>query len=271
VGLSEKLVSKNQQTKKSEKSKYSRKGDVRLFFALILLGFVVIYGMPRFARLVIPGCPHHVTQRGNRRGQVFFGPDDYDAFLRMADKYRRLASCRVQAYCLMPNHVHLVLVPERTDSLASMLKPLFTTYSQYLNVRLGPGRTWQGRYFSCPLDDPHLQAAVRYVEQNPVRAGLVTLAEQYDYSSAPARVLGRRDDWLDDPSGLTKQMTPEQWQAWLANIDIDDPIVQQQVETLRLATHTGKPAASHQFRTALEKKLKQPLKLRPQGRPKKTQ
>ena len=129
--------------------------------------------MPRMARVVIPGCPHHLTQRGNRREDVFFTAADRQRYLELLAEYAEKHGLAVQAYCLMTNHVHLVVVPRAEASLGAALKPVHMRYAQHVNwtQHIG-GRLWQGRFFSCPLDEEHLWAAVRYVECNPVRAGM---------------------------------------------------------------------------------------------------
>jgi putative transposase len=112
------------------------------------------------------------------------------------------AGLRMLAYCLMPNHVHLVVVPERMDSLGVVFRRVHGRYAQYLNVRRGrSGHLWQNRFFSCALDGNHLSVALRYVERNPVRAGLVAEAESYTWSSARAHLTGKRNALLD-------------WQFW---------------------------------------------------------
>jgi putative transposase len=133
--------------------------------------------MPRIARVVVPGCPHHVTQRGNRREDVFFADEDRRVYLSLLGQYAVKHGLAVQAYCLMTDHVHLVVVPKTSRSLSGALKPLHTRYTQHVNRRAAvSGRLWQGRFYSCPLDEQHVWTAVRYVERNPVRAGMVTKA-----------------------------------------------------------------------------------------------
>jgi putative transposase len=130
--------------------------------------------MARLARIVVPGLPHHVTQRGNRRQQTFFGEADIDAYIALMAEHCAAARVAVWAYCLMPNHVHLILVPETETGLRDALGPAHRRYTMAVNAREGwTGWLWQGRFASCPLDEPHLVAAARYVELNPVRAGLV--------------------------------------------------------------------------------------------------
>jgi putative transposase len=118
--------------------------------------------MPRTARIVVPDIPYHVTQRGNRREDVFFCDGDRRVYLELLQKYAQRHGLDIVAYCLMTNHVHLVVVPHTAQALAGTLKPLHLRYAQHVNWTQGlTGRLWQGRFFSCGLDDAHLFSAVR--------------------------------------------------------------------------------------------------------------
>ncbi|TAN56117.1 MAG: transposase, partial [Rhodospirillales bacterium] len=145
--------------------------------------------MARLARVVAPGLPHHVTQRGNRRQPTFFDEGDYRLYLDLlADNAQRFG-LQVWAYCLMPNHVHLIAVPEAQDSLTRALAETHRRYTRDINRRKGwKGFLWQGRFASFVLDEPHLLAAARYVETNPVRARLVEQPEDWAFSSARAHL-----------------------------------------------------------------------------------
>ncbi|MDP1605464.1 MAG: transposase [Rhodocyclaceae bacterium] len=126
--------------------------------------------MPRLSRTVFAGIPHHITQRGNRREDIFFVDEDREAYLTWLREYCELHEVEILAYCLMTNHIHLVAVPARDDGLQRVFKPLHMRYAQRINRAHGwKGHLWQGRFFSSPLDDAYLWAAVRYVERNPVR------------------------------------------------------------------------------------------------------
>ena len=127
--------------------------------------------MPRLARTVFAGVPHHVTQRGNRREDVFFNDDHRNQYLEWLVEYCQRYHVEALAYCLMSNHVHLVMIPESEAGLQQVLKPLHMRYAQRLNrERDWKGHVWQGRYFSSPLDERYTWEAIRYVERNPVRA-----------------------------------------------------------------------------------------------------
>ena len=150
--------------------------------------------MPRVARLVVPNIPHHVTQRGNRRQQTFFDAGDYRRYLSLMADACKAAAVEVWAYCLMPNHVHLIAVPGDEAALAQAMGSAHRRYTNDINRRHGwRGYLWQGRFISSPMDEAHLIAAARYVELNPVRAGLAADPADYPWSSAAAHLAGRDD------------------------------------------------------------------------------
>ena len=154
--------------------------------------------MPRIARLVIPHAPHHVTQRGNRREPVFFEEGDLVRYLAFLKEGATKARTAIWAYCLMPNHVHLIVVPSHADGLRDMFADAHRRYTNFINWRhKWTGHLWQGRFGSFVMDDEHLVAALRYVAQNPVRAGLVKSPEEWPYSSAGAFILDRPDQMVD--------------------------------------------------------------------------
>ena len=223
--------------------------------------------MPRFARVVIPDCPHHITQRGNRQDDVFFTDADRQRYLQLLKEYAAKHGLSIQAYCLMTNHVHLVAVPRQATSLNGVLKPLHTRYTQHINACQGvSGRLWQGRFFSCPLDKKHLWAAVKYVELNPVRAGIVRKAANYPWSSAAGHVGIRDDEICDDPCKMSKAMPPSQWKKWLGEQSATEDNL---ITTVKKSTHTGRPAGGNSFVSRLEAKLGRVLKAKKIGRPKK--
>src|SRR5437879_358139 len=150
--------------------------------------------MARLARVVAVNMPHHVTQRGNRRQQVFFCDEDYAAYRVLLAEGCRNAGVKVWAYCLMPNHVHLVLVPQAEDGLRAAIAEAHRRYSRHVNFREGwRGYLWQGRFASFPMDEAYLLACARYVELNPVRAQLARRARDWRWSSARAHLAGEDD------------------------------------------------------------------------------
>jgi putative transposase len=219
--------------------------------------------MPRIARFVVAGVPHHVTQRGNRRGTVFFCNDDRQSYLRLLGDYATEHEVEVLAYCLMTNHVHLVAVPRTADGLHRMLRPLHMRHAQRVNRAHGwKGHLWQGRYFSSALDDEYFWAAIRYVELNPIRAGMVRRAEDYEWSSAAAHCGIRRDPLLSASDVWRRRLGAiGDWSAWLAAGESTDS-----VEVLRRRADKGLPCGSTEFVEALEQASGRDLRDRPRGR-----
>jgi putative transposase len=215
--------------------------------------------MARLARVVAPGVPHHVTQRGNRRQQVFFSDDDYATYRTLLAEGCRAAGVAVWAYCLMPNHVHLILVPSDADGLRAALGETHRRYTRHVNSREGwRGYLWQGRFASFPMDEAHLLASARYVELNPVRARLARRARDWRWSSARAHLAGE-DDGLVGVRPLLK-LAPD-WAAFLAaGLDAADHAA------IRAGERTGRPLGSARFLARLERRLDRPLARRKPGR-----
>ena len=150
--------------------------------------------MSRLARVVLPGVPHHVTQRGNRREQTFFEDGDYGLYLDLLADAARRAQVEVWSYCLMPNHVHIIAVPQDEDGLRRTFRYVHRHYTGYINARLRvTGHLWQGRFSSVAMDEGHLMSALRYVALNPVRARLVARAGDWRWSSTGALLRGADD------------------------------------------------------------------------------
>jgi putative transposase len=213
------------------------------------------------ARVVVPGIPHHITQRGNRRENVFFVRSDYRWYLRLLADYSAERGLEILAYCLMPNHVHLVAVPAGADSLASVLKPVHLRYAQHVNrSQEFSGRVWQGRFYSCPLDADHTAAAIRYVECNPVRAGIEYRAANYEWSSAAAHAGLRRDRLL--APDIDRWVAVSDWSDWLAEAEPEDSVTR-----LRLYTRTGRPLGHDSFVHKLEEQSGRRLHALRHGRP----
>jgi putative transposase len=237
------------------------KRDASIFFLDLTLIDVYISDMPRIARVVVEGLPYHITQRGNRRENVFFRNKDYQQYLRWLQEYSKEAGLEVYAYCLMSNHVHIVCVPREADSLVRAFKPLHMRYAQHINRRRGwKGHLWQERFYSSVLDESYLWTAVKYVERNPVRARIVRFAENYDWSSASAHC-GRKEDSLLSPN-LPLLREVADWSKWLREGEDAEA-----VNLLRRNTERGIPCGSEGFVNRLEKLLKRFLRFRPIGRP----
>jgi putative transposase len=214
--------------------------------------------MPRLARAVVPGLPHHVIQRGNRRQQTFFRDDDYLLYCALMREWCDRYSVQIWAYCLMPNHVHLVAVPETRDGLRRALAGAHMRYTAEVNRREGwTGCLWQGRFSSFVMDDQYLLMAARYVERNPVRAGLVSHAQDYWWSSARAHLLGR-DDGLMTAAPLLARVAD--WSAFLGEGEPPEG-----AEQLRRHQRTGRPLGNDHFVDRIEQLLNRILKPRKPG------
>ena len=150
--------------------------------------------MARLARVVVAGIPHHITQRGNRRQEVFFRDEDYQEYLDLMSHWCRKERVEIWSYCLMPNHVHLIVVPGQESVLSRAIGEAHRRYTRHINLReKWRGYLWQGRFASFPMDEPYLLSAARYVELNPVKASIVEDAWDYRWSSVHAHLSGRGD------------------------------------------------------------------------------
>jgi putative transposase len=191
--------------------------------------------MPRSARHIIPDIPHHVIQRGNRQQAIFHSDDDRRRYLKFLIEACTTHQVRCLAWCLMDNHVHLVLTPPSPNSLRAVMASTHTRYAQRINHQHGlSGHLFQGRYASYPMDDSHLMIAVRYVENNPVSAGMVNAAGEWRWSSARAH-LDDTDDGLTDRETLAPHIT--NWSAYLA----DGVEAADKNEAIEKALRSGRP------------------------------
>jgi len=201
--------------------------------------------MARIARLVAPGIPHHVTQRGNRRQQTFFCPEDYETYVALMAQWCTRYGVEVWAYCLMPNHVHLIAVPKTVDALRCAIGEAHRRYTRRVNFRENwRGHLWQGRFASFVMDETYLIAAARYVERNPVRAGLATNPWDYRWSSAGAHLSGK-DDALVKTRPLLQMLGD--WCTFLSEDPSPDDL-----GLLRRHETTGRPLGSDAFVRQLE-------------------
>jgi len=150
--------------------------------------------MARMARLVVPYYPHHVTQRGNRRQKTFFCTNDYRYYVALIAEYAPQANTEIRAYCLMPNHVHMVMVPGTEDGLRATLGEAHRHYTRHINFcQNWRGHLWQESFHSFAMDENYLMATVRYVERNPVVANLCKFSESWPWPSARAHIKGEDD------------------------------------------------------------------------------
>jgi putative transposase len=204
--------------------------------------------MVRLARVVAPGLPHHVTQRGNRRQETFFCAADYRAYLALMAEWCGRRGVEIWAYCLMPNHVHLIATPETGDGLRRAIGEAHRRYTLRINRREDwTGHLWQGRFISFPMDQAYLLSAARYVELNPVRARLARRAQDYPWSSAAAHLAGQ-DDRLVKTGPLLALV--DDWAEFL-----DDGLDASAAEALRRHERSGRPLGGGSFLAALERRL----------------
>ena len=218
--------------------------------------------MARLARIVVPGIPHHITQRGNRRMQVFFADDDYRLYLDLMKRWCKKHKVAIIAYCLMPNHVHLIATPSSESGLRLAIGEAHRRYTRHINSReKWQGHLWQERFASFPMDDSHFLAAVRYAELNPVRAKLVKHAENWRWSSAKAHLAGVDDSIISVKPILS---LVEDWKSFL-----EEQIVERELDRIRIHSRTGRPLGSKSFIGELEQKLKRSLQKKKPGPKKK--
>lgn len=225
--------------------------------------------MGRLRRAVLAGVPHHVTQRGNNRQAVFFTDEDFRWYLHLLTERAAPCGVRVLAYCLMTNHVHLVVVPEQEDSLARLLQRTHSGYAVTINQRLErSGHVWQNQFYSCPMDTTHLIRAMRYVELNPVRAGMAAAAWQWPWSSARAHVSAWESDEVlaADWREFVGPWNYREWGELLAGEDAEA-----ELEAVREATRRGAPLGSAGFVEEWERRSGRRLRVLGRGRPRKAE
>jgi putative transposase len=220
--------------------------------------------MSRIARVVAVDVPHHITLRGNNRQNVFFRTEDYEFFLSLLETYLHDFNVEMLGFCLMTNHVHEILIPHQEDALAKALGRIHSQYAEYINHGMGrSGHLWQDRFFSCPLDPPHLWTALSYVERNPVRAGMVERAWDYRWSSALAHVSQTDSPGMLSMGWWQSAFTSVEWRQTLERED--DPSLG---PSLKQATRRGRPLGPDDFVREIETKVGRRLCPFPVGRPK---
>ena len=217
--------------------------------------------MPRLARIVIPNVPYHITQRGNHRQDVFYTPDHYRQYLEYIAQYSSRYRFDILAYCLMSNHIHLVGIPRKQDSMARMIQATHSRHTQNVNRNMGfHGHLWHSRFYSTALDDLHLWNCFKYVEQNPVRAGILTKAQEYVWSSAASHCRLR-----DDPVLTFDPRINEMFDGWSKTLKVQPE--KEIIERIRNRTMTGVPCGDERFRRRISRLAGKKLIDRPRGRP----
>jgi putative transposase len=214
--------------------------------------------MARLARVVIPGHPHHVTQRGNGRARTFFGDADYVLYRDLLAQHCRAADVAVWAWCLMPNHVHLILVPADGDGLRRALAAVHRRYAGIIHARRRrTGHFWQGRFGAVVMDEAHLAAALRYVSLNPVRARLVGRAQDWRWSSTRAHLTGKDD-------GVTARAPVKERFPDFADL-LADAADADAFTRLRAAESIGRPLGDDRFLARIERLTARRLRPRKRG------
>ena len=221
--------------------------------------------MGRFARVVVANVAYHVRQRGNARQFLLATDAERLVYVDLFRAAVQLEGLSVLGFCLMSSHVHLVVVPRRAEALAVALKSTHGRYAAYWNAaHASSGHVWQGRFYSCPLDEGHLWQALRYTELNPVRAGLAGEAAGWAWSSAGAHCgTAQPHDFLD-MERWSRQWTVESWRKFLEAGETETDRA-----ALRRCTRTGRPLGSEEFIAALEKTTHRRLVPQKGGRPRK--
>ncbi len=219
--------------------------------------------MPRIARLVAAGYPHHIVQRGNNKEKVFQDKKDYENYISLLEIYSTEKKVSILAYCLMPNHVHLFMKPLEEKALCKMMQGVALCYTQNFNYKNNrTGRLWECRYHSTIVDsDKYLWAVSRYIENNPVRAGIAIRPEDYPYSSAKAHILGEGNALLREPLFHGNEIY-----NYRKFMEMEDD--KGGLKEIRRQTKLGKPLGDEWFLKSLSEKLGRNLVFRHKGRPK---
>ena len=228
--------------------------------------------MPRKARIVLANCPHHIIQRGHNRAGVFAEDGDYHYYLENLSEWKTRLGCYVYSFCLMTNHIHLIVDPgDNPDNLGLLMKRVAGRQTRLVNrLARRTGSLWEGRYKSSPIEtDRYLLACSRYVELNPVRARMVASPNQYCWSSYCAKVGERMLSWLDrDPCYLALGNTdPERqtrYRSWVAS-----DIPETEAPLIRQAVQRGQLTGSSRFISAIEARIGRRVESRGRGRPSK--
>lgn len=217
--------------------------------------------MPRSARLVVPGHPFHLTHRGNNKQKVFYSDDDRRKYLFWFEEACQEWGMRVLSFCLMDNHVHFIAIANQLDSFARVINVVHRRYAIYLNQKHeASGHLWEGRYYSCLLDNNHLIAALRYVERNPVRAQMVHKPWDWAWSSAGEHV-GRGKGYISLEDARTFVSIPS-WKEYISQNEQEEDLNEIRKQTMSL-----KAWADLDFKESIENKYGVQLMPKPRGRP----
>ena len=224
--------------------------------------------MPRIARIVAVGYPHHITQRGNYQQKIFLDEADLRKYLSLIIPESKRYKLKILAYCLMPNHVHFIGIPEKEDSLGKVFKYVNMKYSQYHNKKIhSRGHLFQQRFFSCVMDEAYTIACARYIERNPVRAKLVKKPWEWKWSSAILHCQKERES--KDILGANRLFNYIDYEQKKCQEFIEYSDDAEQSNKIKELTTRGRPLGGPQFVKKLEAKLNRVFSFRSRGRPKK--
>jgi putative transposase len=225
--------------------------------------------MPRKPRFYLPGIPAHIVQRGNCRQATFFGDADYAAYLNWLDEGAKQHGCAIHAYVLMTNHVHLLITPQDTESISRLIQYVGRHYVTYVNHTHGKsGTLWEGRHKGCVIsDDGYLLACMRYIELNPVRAGMVEHPDGYRWSSYRSNAAGGEQGWVS-PHPLYRALGRDQEERGFAYRELfRSALDPDQVHTIRATVQTGTPLGNDRFKQQIEQTLQRKVGQARRGRP----
>ena len=242
------------------------KGD-RFILLTFGLNFIKTLFMPRTSRVVLPNYPHHIIQRGHNKQVIFISNKDYLYYLDTLHEWKKNLGCKVYAYCLMTNHVHLIINPEeKVENLGLLMKRVAGRYTRYRNGLEGrSGTLWESRYKSSPIQkDEYLLACCRYIELNPVRAGIVEAPEKYRWSSYPYKGGSSKSNWLD----LNPHLEALGAKRYKEFVNVKDATSEGEWDLIRKAVQRGQLTGSERFVKEVEEMIGRRIELRGQGRPK---
>ncbi|MFH1824822.1 MAG: transposase [Candidatus Firestonebacteria bacterium] len=228
--------------------------------------------MPRQSRIVVPGYPHHIILRGNNRNVIFYSDEDRCFFIRCLKESKEKTGSKIYAYCLMTNHVHLLVEPLTESGLGNVIQSLGRRYVQYINWKYKrTGTLWEGRFKSSLVDkDEYLLACSRYIELNPVRAGIVSNPVDYCWSSFGYKAEGKMNSLLEpDPIYIGLGGTEKERQTNYKKLFLNS-ISDEELKMVRDATQKGTVIGSKEFISELSKRLCRNVVFKEKGRPKKS-
>lgn len=222
--------------------------------------------MSRRLRITVPNFAHHITQRGCRRQHVFFRDTDREVYLGLLGQSSEKFGAEIISYCLMTNHIHLLLVPKREDSIRWIMQITHKRYAEYINsLHQWSGHLWQQRFYSCVVDEYYFWPTIHYIERNPVKAGMVSHPADYPWSSAAAHCGLREDTLITKDNVWSKQLRDKtDWNSWLKT-----EVLQEDVEALRRCTRRDLPCGKEAFFNCLKEKHGISVAIPKLGRPRK--